>query len=139
MRFDITKNELQESTFIDDEGNEITFSIEPIVKQISIFDAGYLFPYGTSSYKVKGSNRLLTVTYYIDVNVPKSNINNSKILDAYDEDYFCFGCTISDPELDHTSKTATFTCTTSFLGNTSNSNRLRVTLNGNALTIDRDF
>ncbi|CAM5213618.1 hypothetical protein UACE39S_04318 [Ureibacillus acetophenoni] len=147
LKFDITKNEPQETTFIDENGNEVTLSIEPVVKKkslgsINANDYGYLFPYGTSSYKVKGSNGLLTVTYYIDVFVSKVSDANSKILRAYEETYFCFGCAISDPDLAVNTKgnEAIFKCTTTFLGYASNSNKLRSTLsNGNELWVSIEF
>lgn len=148
LTFDITKNEFQETTFVDGEGNEVTLSIEPVIKQNTkkssdfstlATSSQYYFPYGTSTYKVKGTNGMLTATYYIDVNVPSTNIYNSKITKAYDSNYFCVGCTISDPKLVYTSSSATFTCTTSFLGYTSNSNRLRVILSGNVLSIYKEF
>ncbi len=145
LTFDITKDEFQETSYVDEEGNEVTLSIEPVIKQetgnysTQASDAQYSFPYGTSSYKVKGTNGMLTATYYVDVNVPRTNINNSTIKDAYDENYFCFGCEISSPDLDFGSKWAEFTCTTTFLGLTSNFNKLRVELEGNMLHIYRQF
>ncbi|CAM5197112.1 hypothetical protein UACE39S_06055 [Ureibacillus acetophenoni] len=105
--------------------------IEPVVKKkslgsINANDYGYLFPYGTSSYKVKGSNGLLTVTYYIDVFVSKVGHANSKILRAYEETS-ALVVQSRDPDLAVNTKgnEAIFKCTTTFLGYASKFNKIK--------------
>jgi len=141
ISFDLFENGVQSETYIDDDGNEITIMIELIRREedgISPRGNGwsYLFPYGKSSYKVSHIRPNLGMSYYVDVDIPKSNINNSKITNAYDANHWSILGSLSDTSLTFTSKESLFSASASWLGGWGGSNVwLKGTLSGNELKV----
>ncbi|MFC0477318.1 DUF5626 family protein [Robertmurraya beringensis] len=140
--FDLTTNEPQESTYYNENGEEVTITIEPIQStqqksnkegMVSALSTCY-FPFGTSSYKVKATTPYMGISYYIDVYVP-SNVNYSKITKVYSSDYWIIGGTLNNIKLTRTDKVSTFSADVYWLGGMGGANvYLKGTLSGNVLT-----
>ncbi|MDQ0178124.1 hypothetical protein J2S08_004027 [Bacillus chungangensis] len=80
------------------------------------------------------------MSFYIDVNVPRSNINNSKITKAYDPDHWMIGGSLSDTSLTYSNKTAKYSANASWLGGMGGSSVwVKATLNENVLTTSSRF
>lgn len=130
-------------TYIDEKGQEITISIEPVQKNsggkesggISIQDSSHLLPYGTTSYKVSASSGLMGMSFYVDVYVPQSNISGSKFLKAYDKSFYVIGGTLTDEELTCGTKEAKYTANLSAMGGLGGAKPwVKATLSGNLIT-----
>jgi hypothetical protein len=143
--FDLTKNEIQQSTIINEEGEEITITIEPIDTPITNIGksasssitplASHLFPYGTSTYKVSAYTPYLGISYYIKVYVPSGNIDGSKITSAYDANYWIIGGYLSNTKLTRSNKEAKYSADAIWMGGLGAANvYLKATLSGNKLT-----
>ena len=84
--FDLTKNEVQEFTFTDEDGNEVTFGVEPVELpeenegQISTLGTETI-SMGTSTWKIYHYSGAINMSYYIDIDRTSSN---TSITDAYD-------------------------------------------------------
>ncbi|MED0657288.1 DUF5626 family protein [Anoxybacillus ayderensis] len=142
VQFDLSNQEKQEMSIVDEFGKEITFIVEPFTlsesmnyDKVSVFSYQHLFPYGKSTYQVKATTPYMGISYFIDVNIP-NNIEQSQIIKAYSYDYWIIGGTLNNITLNHTDKTAKFSADVSWLGGLGGANvYVKAILSGNLLTI----
>ncbi|HHW36540.1 MAG TPA: DUF5626 family protein [Bacillales bacterium] len=76
--FDLSKNEPQEVTYVNEDGEEVTISIEP-VEDGPISLNSHTFPYGTTRYAVRATSGYTTMGFDVNVYVP-SDINQSRFI-----------------------------------------------------------
>lgn len=138
MQFDITEDEPQEVTFVKENGEEVTMSVEPVPEVESAFStlATHYFPYGTSTYKVSATSGYMGMSFYIKVNVPQSNTSGSSITSAYDKANWVIGGYLSDESLTRpSSKSAKYTANVIWLGGMGSATCwLKASLSNNVLT-----
>lgn len=138
IEFDLSKGVNQEITHTDDEGEEVTVSLEPVdnVGLDNTFTTmkGHAFPFGTSSYKVIVTRPHMGMHFYVTVNVPKSNPNNARITKAYNANYWILGGSISGTKLERSNKVAKYSGNASLMGGYAGTNVfLKGTLGKNAI------
>lgn len=134
VEFDINEKGIQEATFEKENGEEVIISLEPVEENMMKAAPGYLLPFGTSTYKVKASTVYIGMNFMVKVDVPKSNVNNSKFTSAYGENQWVIGGYLSDEKLIRSNKEAKFAANVIWLGGFGGSNVwLKATLSGNKL------
>ncbi|HLR72212.1 MAG TPA: DUF5626 family protein [Pseudogracilibacillus sp.] len=147
IEFDLSKNEVQSTTYNDKNGEEVTVSIEPVKSELesiyeninqdntfTTYQKGHAFPFGTSSYKVIVTRPHMGMSFFVTVNVPKSNPSNAKITKAYNANHWILGGTISETKLTRTNKVAKYSGNSSLMGGYAGSSVwLKGTLGKNAI------
>lgn len=133
VNFDLNKNQKQEFTFIDENGEKVTYGAEPVIteEQITPF-ANHTIGMGKSTWKIYWYNGAVNMSYYIDINRTSSS---TRITNAYDLSVNLIGYTESNRSFGFTSSKAEYSGTAvlfNFLG--SLSIRLTATVSGNTLT-----
>lgn len=125
--FDLSKNEKQEVTYVDEEGKEITFGIEPIQEEsntalneqsqlgvkplaslLCIDNCTSKLPLGTSNWKIYSYSGTVNMSYRIVVNRTSSS---TRITKAYDLSVTLIGYGESNRKFGFTSKKAEYSAT----------------------------
>jgi hypothetical protein len=145
ITFDLTLNEIQETSYINENGETVTIILEPInipnnleelleLEEVSTMSSSFLFPYGTTTgYKVSAFTPYMGLSFYVDVYIP-SNIESSKFTKAYDPDYWVIGGLLENRTLTRTDKLVTYSGDFNVLGGLGGSNfYLKAHLNGNVI------
>lgn len=141
--FDLSQKQPQKFTYLDEDEEEVTISIEPVLDNtdINLF-SGFAFPYGTSTFKVQAVRPHMGMHFYIKVNIPKTNVKNSTITSAYNPNHWVIGGSISDTSLkiSKNKKTATYSGNASWFGGLGGSSVwLKGTLNENILSVSARY
>ncbi|PLR85174.1 DUF5626 family protein [Bacillus sp. V33-4] len=144
--FDLSKKEVQEVSYVYENGENVTITVEPVPASISgnssnLGDVSTLgwrphyFPYGTTTgYKVSATTPYLGLSFYVNVYVP-SNTSNSRFTKAYNANYWVIGATFTDREFTRTDKLVTYEGDFNVLGGFGGANAyLKAHLNNNLLT-----
>lgn len=112
--FDLTKNEKQEFTFVDDEGNEVTYGAEPVSENVLPSDnnhvilpmASYPISSGKSTWHIYHYSGAINMSYYITISRSGST---AKITNAYNLSVTLIGYSENNRQFGFTSKKAEYT------------------------------
>lgn len=131
LEINVLETGVQTKTFVNEDGEEMTYEITPRSNP-----HGYYLPYGTTkAYKVSQTNINMNIHFYVDVYVP-NDTSKSKILKAYNADYWVVGGSLSGTKLSvsSTGKSATFSADASWWGGLGGSSVwLKATLDNNII------
>ncbi|MCS0824726.1 DUF5626 family protein [Cytobacillus firmus] len=143
LDFNLFTDDKQQTTFINDNGEEITITVERVPESqtktsntdIIAYGSTHYLPYGTTKYKVSASSPVIGMSFYVDVNVPSTNINNSKILKAYDKSHWVIGGYLYDHNLTKSDKSAKYDANVTWLGGLGGAScYVKASLSGNVIT-----
>ncbi|RHW36065.1 hypothetical protein D1B31_18480 [Neobacillus notoginsengisoli] len=150
ISFDATLNEVQEATYINEDGEEVTITIEPIFQRVDPLSKddrniispmltpgwSHYLPYGTTTgFKISGSTPYLGMSFNVDIYVP-SVTSGSKFTRIYNKNHWVILGTLYDESLDKKDKVATYAANVSWVGGMGGSNvYLKATLSNNVISV----
>lgn len=131
--FDLSKNEIQEHTFIDESGKEVTIGIEPIIEEGAMGTFTTL-PMGRSTWNVYWYTGAVNQSYKINVNRTSTS---TRITNAYDLNFSGIGYSITRDAFWFNNSQAAFEGTATIYGGFFSMNiYLKSSVSGNTLTVD---
>lgn len=145
--FDLTKNAVQEKTFINENGEEATIGIVPISSSddlvgdsnsggygiMAINNNTYTLKYGTTTFKAYYYTAAINMSYRININ---RTTTSTKITSAYDLSILGVGYSISQNYWGRTSTRAAYEGTATLYGGYASLNVYLIsTVSGSKLTI----